>query len=148
MSIFGNILNKIMGRHGDVAQVKVAAPAGARPAGVQPQAGTQPQSASQQNAGQQTAAPAQAQAQAVDVEAVLTQMAAARGEPSNWRTSIVDLMKLLDLDSSLGARKELAQEIGYRGALDGSAEMNIALHRAVMTKLAQKGGKVPAELRD
>ena len=70
-----------------------------------------------------------------------------RGVKYNWRQSIVDLMKLLDLDSSLGARKELAQELGYKGALDGSAEMNVWLHKQVMEKLAEGGGKVPASLK-
>lgn len=138
MSIFGNILDKIMGRHGDVGDVKFAAPAPVRSA---------PAVAAAQPARPAPAA-APSSNQAVDVEAVLTQMAAAKGQPSNWRTSIVDLLKLLDLDSSLDARKSLAQEVGYTGALDGSAEMNMALHRAVMTKLAQNGGKVPADLRD
>ena len=65
----------------------------------------------------------------------------------NWDESIVDLMKLLDLDSSLTARKELAQELGYTGALNGSAEMNIWLHKQVMTKLMESGGVVPDSLK-
>lgn len=92
------------------------------------------------------AAPAPAPAAPVDVEANLTEMA--QGQSLNWRTSIVDLMKLLDIDSSLANRKELAQELGYTGALDGSAEMNIWLHKATMRKLAENGGKVPADLTD
>ena len=64
----------------------------------------------------------------------------------NWKQSIVDLMKLLNLDFSLNARKQLAQELGYTGALDGSAEMNIWLHKQVMERLMKSGGKVPAEL--
>ena len=82
----------------------------------------------------------------VDVEANLNEMA--QGKSLNWRTSIVDLMKLLDIDSSLANRKELAQELGYTGELDGSAEMNIWLHKATMRKLAENGGKVPADLTD
>lgn len=82
----------------------------------------------------------------VDVETRLTEMA--RGKDLNWQTSIVDLMKLVGIDSSLANRKELAQELGYTGALDGSAEMNIWLHRATMRKLAENGGKVPAALTD
>jgi hypothetical protein len=73
-------------------------------------------------------------------------MAAKKKEKLDWRRSIVDLMKVLDLDSSLSARKQLAQELGYKGELNGSAEMNIWLHKQVMIKLAQNGGKVPAEL--
>jgi len=84
----------------------------------------------------------------VDVEAILTQKAAAAGRPSNWRTSIVDLMTLLGLDSSRQNRTELAHELGYTGSTEDSAAMNIWLHRQVMTKLAQNGGTVPADLRD
>ena len=85
----------------------------------------------------------------VDVEQVLEAKMAEKGNPDlNWRTSIVDLMKLLDIDSSLDNRKELATELGYTGAKDGSAEMNIWLHKAVMRKLEENGGKVSAELRD
>ena len=84
----------------------------------------------------------------VDVEAILSAEAAKAGQTLNWRSSIVDLMKLLGIDSSLANRKELAQELGYTGALDGSAEMNIWLHKAVMRELAKNGGKVPADLTD
>lgn len=92
-------------------------------------------------------APAAA-AEPVDVDAVLTQMAAAKGGDSHWRTSIVDLLKLLDLDADLAARKELAAELDVDAGAHGSAEQNIALHKAVMRKLAENGGKVPADLRD
>ena len=99
-------------------------------------------------AGDAAAAGAAAQQQQVDVEAVLNGMAAKNPQKLNWRTSIVDLMKLLDLDSSLQERKDLATELGYTGAKDGSAEMNIWLHKQVMNKLAANGGKVPADLKD
>jgi hypothetical protein len=90
-----------------------------------------------------------AEAQQVDVEQVLEAKLRDKGNPDlNWRSSIVDLMKLLDLDSSLDNRKELAEELGYTGDKDGSAEMNIWLHREVMRRLAQNGGKVPAGLAD
>ncbi len=85
--------------------------------------------------------------QPVDVEAVLTDMAAKKGGGGNWQTSIVDLLKLLDLDSSLNARKELGDELNVHAGADGSAEENIALHRAVMQKLAENGGKVPDSLK-
>jgi hypothetical protein len=78
---------------------------------------------------------------------LIAKTVAAQDEKLDWRQSIVDLMKALKLDSSLSARKQLAQELGYTGALDGSAEMNIWLHRQVMTKLAESGGKVPDSLR-
>ena len=82
----------------------------------------------------------------VDVERNLAAMA--EGKDLNWRTSIVDLMKLIGVDSSLDNRKELARELGYTGQLDGSAEMNIWLHKATMRELAANGGKVPPELLD
>ena len=85
----------------------------------------------------------------VDVERNLTEIAAQKGNPDlNYKSSIVDLMKLLGMDSSLDNRKELATELGYTGAKDGSAEMNIWLHKEVMRQLAANGGKVPATLTD
>jgi hypothetical protein len=87
--------------------------------------------------------------QPIDVNAVLTQRMAARGGPAlNWKTSIADLMRLLDLDPSLANREALATELGYTGAKDGSAEMNIWLHRKVMEGLAANGGQVPANMAD
>ena len=85
---------------------------------------------------------------AVDVEAVLTALADQNSEKLNWRTSIVDLMKLLGLDSSLAARKQLAEELHYSGDTSDSASMNIWLHKQVMTKLAENGGKVPDDLKN
>lgn len=96
------------------------------------------------------AAPA-APAEPVDVEAILTEMEAAHPEDLDWRRSIVDLMKLVGMDSSYGDRKELALELGYSQAdIDskGSAEMNMWLHKQVMKKLSENGGKVPADLLD
>lgn len=84
----------------------------------------------------------------VDVEAVLVELAAAKGGGGNWRTSIVDLLKLLDLDSSLDARKEPAAELGVNAGPHGSAEQNIALSKGVWQALADNGGQVPASLRD
>ena len=146
MSIFGKIKDAIFGQHG---------PLGGQFGGHKdaPAAATQaPASAPQTPAATPQAMPQMgqpAQQQPVDVEAVLSQRAQAKGNPAlNWRSSIVDLMKLLDLDSSLANRKELATELGYTGATDGSAEMNIWLHKAVMQQLAKSGGKVPAGLAD
>ncbi|MGE5098054.1 MAG: DUF3597 domain-containing protein [Betaproteobacteria bacterium] len=103
----------------------------------------------QQGAPASQAAQPQAQAamQNVDVEAVLSRLASQKGGGGNWRSSIVDLLKLLDLDSSLNARKELANELGVHAGADGSAEQNIALHQAVMRKIAENGGKVPDSMR-
>ena len=84
----------------------------------------------------------------VDVEAVLVTMASKKGGGGNYRTSIVDLLKLLDLDSSLDARKELAEELNVHAGAHGSAEQNIALQKAVMRELAKNGGKVPDSLKD
>lgn len=147
MSIFSAIKKAIFGDHGPLGgqlsggAKTQPAPAG-QPAAPRPAPAAQPQVAPVQPA------PAAAAQAPVDVEKILADKAAAAGEPSNWRTSIVDLLKLLDLDSSLAARKELAEEIGYAGPKDGSAEMNIAVHKAVMRKLAENGGKVPADLTD
>ncbi len=82
----------------------------------------------------------------VDVAAVLTKLAEQSKEKLDWRKSIVDLMKLLNLDSSLAARKQLAKELHYTGDLGDSASMNVWLHKQVMQKLAENGGKVPADL--
>jgi len=84
----------------------------------------------------------------VDVEKVVSEMAAQKKEKLDWRKSIVDLMKVLDLDSSLKARQELAKELKYEGDMNDSAKMNIWLHKQVMNKLAANGGKVPADLKD
>ena len=135
MSIFSKIKDAIFGHK------PVAAPAGRPqiPAGMDggPPAGT-------------ATAPAPTQpGQTVDVVQTLDQMAAAKGYPDlNYKSSIVDLMKLLDMDSSLDNRKELATELGYTGDKDGSAEMNIWLHKEVMRQLAANGGTVPASLMD
>jgi 3-oxoacyl-ACP reductase-like protein len=131
MSIFDSIKNAIFGHKAAPATPAAPAPAAA--------AGTAPQPAA--------AAPASAAPSApVDVEAILTDMAAKSGQTLNWRTSIVDLMKLLGLDSSITNRKALAKELGYTGNMDDSASMNIWLHKQVMNKLAANGGKVPASL--
>jgi hypothetical protein len=148
MSIFGSIMDKIFRRGGDDAPA--AQPASATAA--QPASGTAAASpaaapGAQPAAGAASPSPA-APAQPVDVEAVLTQLAAQRGGGGNWKTSIVDLLKLLDLDSSLAARKSLAQELDVHAGADGSAEQNIALHKAVMLKLEQNGGKVPDSLKN
>jgi hypothetical protein len=82
-----------------------------------------------------------------EVEAMIQKIADQQSEKYNWKQSIVDLMKLLKLDSGLVARKQLAQELGYTGALNGSAEMNVWLHQQVMTTLAENGGQVPDSLK-
>ena len=133
MSVFGSILSAIFGsKHA----ADVTATAGSSP----PPASSPTTSAA---AGAQVAKPISR----ADVEAILAKLAAEQRENLDWRNSIVDLMKLLKLDSGLGARKQLAQELGYSGALDGSAAMNVWLQKQVMTKLAESGGKVPDSLK-
>ena len=114
----------------------------------QSKAGTQPAGQQQQYQKPGAQQGSAAQQPVVDVEAVLTQMAKEKGGGGNWRTSIVDLLKLLDLDSDLEARKELAKELNVNAGAHGSAEQNIALQKAVWKKLAENGGRVPDSLRD
>jgi Domain of unknown function (DUF3597) len=151
MSILSDIFGRIFHRRstqtespGDVAVATEPAPsANTGPASSGP-ASSGPGSQAPSSAGAATAAATQP----VDVEAVLNGMAANNRQKLNWRTSIVDLMKLLDLDSSLQARKALADELHYTGDKSDSATMNIWLHKQVMKKLAENGGKVPADLKD
>jgi hypothetical protein len=153
MSIFGKIWNKLNDpwgihekRRGEKEREAAAA---ARPASAQaaPAPTARPQTPKAPPASAAAPAPA-VTAQPIDVQAVLTELAAKKGGGGNWRTSIVDLLKLLDLDSSLAARKELAEELGVRAGDHGSAEQNMALQKAVLRKLAENGGKVPKELLD
>jgi hypothetical protein len=134
MSIFGKLMSKIFGRAEEAAAP--AAPA-AMPASAVPTVGAAP-----------AAAGKAATATPVDIEAVLEGLAANSTQKLNWRTSIVDLMKLVGMDSSLAERKELAQELGYTGSMQDTASMNIWLHKQVLRKLAENGGKVPADLLD
>jgi uncharacterized protein DUF3597 len=135
MSIFGNLMSKIF-HHGEQAAPTPAPGPSAKAAPSTPAPSAAP-----------SAAPAVSTA-VVDVEAVLEGLAAKNPQRLNWRTSIVDLMKLVGMDSSLAERKELAQELGYTGNLQDSANMNIWLHKQVLRKLAENGGKVPADLLD
>ena len=159
MSLFGTIMSKIF--HHPAAQASQAPTGQGTPGAQQGQyaPGTTAQSgggaqqasgggqAAQSAGGANAGTAAQQGGQSVDVEAVLNDMARNNPEKLNWRTSIVDLMKLVGLDSSLTARKNLAQELHYTGDTNDSATMNIWLHTQVMSKLAENGGKVPADLR-
>ena len=133
MGIFSRILDKL--RHHSAGAQPGTTTAGTP--GQQTQAGT---AAGQQTAGSQ-------HLQNVDIDAVLRDLASKKGGGGNYRESIVDLLKLLDLDSSLDARKELADELGVHAGAHGSAEQNIALHKAVMRKVAENGGKVPDSMK-
>jgi hypothetical protein len=144
MSIFSKIKSAIFGEKGPLGSGHFGTPKPDAPqtTAAQPQAAPTPHAAP-------SVTPVTAPApQSVDVEAVLSGIASRKNSDLNWRSSIVDLMKLLDLDSSLDNRKELATELGYTGAKDGSAEMNIWLHKAVMRELEKNGGTVPAGLKD
>ena len=129
MSIFGDIMSAIFGHSSSAAAAAPAAPASE----------AAPPSA--------PATPTVSPSSPVDVAAIMDDLAGKASQQLNWRTSIVDLMKLINLDSSLTARKELAQELHYAGDMNDSASMNIWLHKQVMIKLAENGGKVPDELR-
>ena len=132
MSIFGKIMGAIFGSKAAATPASEGAPAGG--------------AATTGSTAAPSSAPV-APAQSVDVAAIVDKAAAAKGEKLEWRTSIVDLMKALDIDSSFSARKELAKELGYTGDSNDSASMNIWLHKQVMAKLAANGGKLPPEIK-
>ena len=136
MSLFETIKSKIFG-HKAAAATPDAGASGTSTPSIDANAGT-PTPATTAGA---------TPSQPVDVEAVLKDMASHNPQQLNWQTSIVDLMKLLGLDSSLANRKELAGELGYSGNTEDSASMNIWLHKQVMQKLAENGGKVPESLK-
>lgn len=147
MGIFSSILDKLRG-HGPSTSQQTAGHAGS--------AQQQGQPSAQQQSQQQQAQPSvqgglqgspHAAIQSIDIEAVLSEMAAKKGGGGNYRESIVDLLKLLDLDSSLEARKALARELNVNAGAPGSVEQNIALHQAVMLKIEQNGGKVPDSMK-
>jgi uncharacterized protein DUF3597 len=134
MSIFGKIMSAIFGTKAEAAPAGGGAAAGGTVGGA---------AAGGTSGGSSAAAPMAS----VDVAPILDKAVAAKGEKLEWRTSIVDLMKALDIDSSFSARKELAKELGYSGDSNDSASMNIWLHKQVMTKLAANGGKLPPEIK-
>ena len=145
MSVFGNIVSAIFGsKHaaGVTAAAGSSAPSSSSGSATATAAGASAPS-SRTSTGSAAAKPISK----ADVEAILAKLDEEQDEDYDWKRSIVDLMKLLKLDSGLGARKQLAKELGYTGALDGSAEMNVWLHKQVMTKLAESGGKVPDSLK-
>ncbi len=133
MSIFGKMMSKIFKRDEPKANAPATPPVVDRAAINQPV---------------QTTVSTVSSSEPVDVEAVLSQMAAESSQKLNWRTSIVDLMKLLGLESSLAERRELADELGFTGDKSDTATMNIWLHKQVIRKFADNGGKVPADLLD
>jgi hypothetical protein len=153
MSLFGSIISKIFG--GGAASAQASAPHASETPAVSPAstgaggAGSGPSGAaapSTSGAPSPTSEPTGSAAN-VDVGQILSDMAAKKGENLNYKQSIVDLLKLLDLDSSLTARKQLADELHYTGDKDDSATMNVWLHKQVVQKLAENGGKVPADMQ-
>ena len=160
MSFFGKILEKLGLRKSSTTstagQSRTSQSAGQRDAGTPQGSGTRPSTPNQQGSGARpgsatpsgAAVPPQS-VEVVDVVGHLEELAAKNPQKLNWRTSIVDLLKLLDIDSSLAARKELADEFDAPADFkDGSAEMNVWLHRAVLKRIAENGGNVPKELLD
>jgi 3-oxoacyl-ACP reductase-like protein len=138
MGMFTNLMSKIFG-HAPAAPSTSAAPPNTALASAAPSAPTTPASAA-------APAPVSEPAKTVDVTAILDDLAAKNPEKLDWRKSIVDLMKLVGIDSSLSARKQLATELHYSGDANDSAAMNVWLHKEVIIKLAENGGKVPQEL--
>ncbi len=148
MSVFRSIMSAIFGRAQAAPPAAPADPAVETPASAAAVLAADAASPPPVPPVSATPAPPPAPAAPVDVVAILTGLEAQAGQKLNWRQSIVDLMKLLGLDSSLGARKELAKELGYTGSTDDSAAMNVWLHKQVMRKLADNGGKVPDDLKN
>ena len=144
MGLLSNLMSKIFSHPS--ATVAATGGASAAPAAAAPA----PASASAQPAAAPAAAPPPAApaapARVVDVAAILDGFAAKNPEKLDWKKSIVDLMKLVGMDSSFGARKQLAQELNYTGDPNDSASMNVWLHKQVLVKIAENGGKVPQEL--
>jgi uncharacterized protein DUF3597 len=134
MSIFGKIMGAIFGTHADAATPGTSS-------------GTGGSASSTAGAGGTSGSASSTSAKSVDVAPILDKAVAKKGEKLEWRTSIVDLMKALDIDSSLTARKELAKELGYTGDTNDSATMNIWLHKQVMSKMAANGGVLPADIK-
>jgi uncharacterized protein DUF3597 len=136
MGLFSNLLTKVFGQQAAATTTTPAGAGGPAKAGAPAAAGA-PTVASTGST---------APAATIDVTAVLDGLAAKNSEKLDWRKSIVDLMKLVDMDSSLASRKELAKDLNYSGDTSDSAKMNIWLHKEVIRKISENGGKVPKEL--
>ncbi|GJE55801.1 DUF3597 domain-containing protein [Methylobacterium thuringiense] len=137
MSFLGSIVSKILHPFGGSSDAQ------AKPADAPASTGGDTAASPASTGGGTTAAPG-----SIDIEANLAKLAADNPQKLNWKTSIVDLLKLIDLDSSLGARQKLADELHYTGDKNDSATMNVWLHKQVIKKLEENGGKVPADLKD
>ncbi len=147
MGLFNTLMSKIFGHPAASAQTGGAdQSASGGVVGVQTSAATAATPPATGGAAQPSSSPAPAPVKQVDVAAVLNAMAAKNPEKLDWKHSIVDLMKLVGMDSSLSARKELATDLHYTGDMNDSASMNIWLHQEVLRKLSENGGNVPPEL--
>ena len=150
MSVFGKIMSGIFGHAAATPASGGAAPGATVPGGAAastPSSAAPSSAAPSSTASSSAAPPSAAPARTVEVAPILDKAVAAHKEKLEWRTSIVDMMKALDIDSSLAARKELAKELGYTGDTNDSASMNVWLHKQVMAKLAANGGKLPPEIK-
>ena len=141
MGMFSNLMSKIFGKAPAVTSAPASTTASHPPSPVSHSGAPAASPPSSSASGTTAAAP-------VDVDAVLSGLAAKHSETLDWKKSIVDLLKLVGMDSGLSARKELATELGYSGDQSDSSQMNLWLHREVLKKLAANGGKVPPELLD
>ncbi len=142
MGIFGKIMGAIFGSHAEAAAMPSGSASLAKPASGASQSGSPSATVTPSSPGMSSPGGAD-----VDVAAILDKAVASKGEKLAWKTSIVDLMKALDIDSSLTARKDLAKELGYTGDNSDSATMNIWLHKKMMAELAANGGKLPADIK-
>ena len=145
MSIFGKIMGAIFGGKADAAPATSSAATEHPAAGTAPAGDTATAPTTTTSSGSAAAAPSQGKT--VEVAPILDAAVKAKGEKLEWRTSIVDLMKALDIDSSLTARKEMATELKYTGDMNDSATMNMWLHKEVIAKLAANGGKMPDDMK-
>ncbi|MBV9130938.1 MAG: DUF3597 domain-containing protein [Verrucomicrobia bacterium] len=149
MGIFNNLMSKIFGHANPSSSSATPAPSSTTIESATAPSGTTPAASAVSPA---TAAPAttpdtaDAPVQTVDVTAILDGLAAKNSEKLDWKKSIVDLLKLVDMDSSLSARKQLAKELHYPGDENDSAAMNVWLHKQVLRELSEHGGKIPREL--
>src|SRR5215470_18392838 len=144
MGLLNNLISKIFSHSGPATAAKGGA--AAAPATAPSPAGVQPAAAPAAVAVAPPPAASVAPAKVIDVAVILDGLAANNSEKLEWKKSIVDLMKLVGMDSSFKARKQLAQELNYTGDPNDSASMNIWLHKQVLIKIAENGGKVPQEL--
>jgi Rieske Fe-S protein len=148
MSVFGTMMSKILGHSARASEAKVNEARASAPAAAPTPSAAPAATSASAPASTATATPAPAPMSMATIEAALTDMAAGSKQKLDWRNSIVDLMKLVGIDSDITNRRALANELGYTGDLNDSATMNVWLHKEVMQRMAESGGQVPANLKD